>query len=106
MRELMVSTSIGPRPLLDQIDAMSGVSGGSFPAAYYGLYREKTFGGFERDFLYDDTNSYIYGIYLLPWNWTWLVEPGSARTTLWTASTIAPCSTAPRSPTCKHAAGR
>jgi NTE family protein len=76
MRELMVSTSVGPRPLLDQINAMSGVSGGSFPAAYYGLYREKTFGGFERDFLYDDTNSYIYGIYLLPWNWSWLVEPG------------------------------
>jgi NTE family protein len=22
-----------------------------------------------------DTNSYIYRIYLLPWNWTWLVDP-------------------------------
>ncbi|HYZ32108.1 MAG TPA: hypothetical protein VE684_07480, partial [Crenalkalicoccus sp.] len=35
-----------------------------------------TFGNFERDFLYDDTNSYIWGIYLLPWNWGWLVRPG------------------------------
>jgi hypothetical protein len=59
-----------------QVDAISGVSGGSFPAAYYGLYRDKTFGRFETDFLYDDTNSYIYGTYLLPWNWAWLVEPG------------------------------
>ncbi|MBR0682677.1 patatin-like phospholipase family protein [Roseomonas eburnea] len=76
MREVMVSTPSGPRPLLDQVDAISGVSGGSFPAAYYGLHREQTFGGFERDFLYSDTNSYIYGTYLLPWNWGWLVDPG------------------------------
>jgi NTE family protein len=76
MRDLMVSTKVGPRSLLSQLDAISGVSGGSFPAAYYGLYREKTFGRFEPDFLYDDTNSYIFGTYLLPWNWSWLVEPG------------------------------
>ncbi len=76
MRDLMVPTRSGPRPLLDQVDAISGVSGGSFPAAYYGLYRDKMFAQFENDFLYDDTNSYIFGIYLLPWNWAWLVEPG------------------------------
>ena len=76
MRDLMVPTPVGPRSLLSQVDAMSGVSGGSFPAAYYGLYRDKMFGRFETDFLYSDTNSYIYGVYLLPWNWSWLVEPG------------------------------
>jgi NTE family protein len=76
MRELMIPTPAGPRSLLSQVDAISGVSGGSFPAAYYGLYRDKAFGRFETDFLYSDTNSYIYGIYLLPWHWTWLVEPG------------------------------
>ena len=27
------------------------------------------------DFLYQDTESYIWGIYLLPWNWTWLSDP-------------------------------
>ena len=75
MRDLMVPTRSGPRPLLDEVDGISGVSGGSFPAAYYGLYREKTFDQFKKDFLYDDTESYIYGIYLLPWNWTWLVDP-------------------------------
>jgi len=76
MREFMIPTAAGPRPLLDQLGAISGVSGGSFPASYYGLYREKTFGRFETDFLYQDTNSSIYGVYLLPWNWAWLVEPG------------------------------
>lgn len=75
MRELMVSTRAGPQPLLDQLDGISGVSGGSFTAAYYGLYRDQAFGRYERDFLYRDINSYIFGVYLLPWNWTWLVDP-------------------------------
>ncbi len=76
MRDLMVPTRFGPRPFLDQVDGISGVSGGSFPASYYGLYREKMFGQFEKEFLYDDTNSYIYGVYFLPWNWAWMVQPG------------------------------
>jgi NTE family protein len=75
MRETMVQTPAGPRSLLSQVSGMSGVSGGSFPAAYYGLYRDEAFGKFEQDFLYDDTDAYIWGIYLLPWNWTWLVDP-------------------------------
>ncbi len=75
MRELMVQTTAGPRPLLNEIDAIAGVSGGSFTAAYYGLYRDATFGRYENDFLYRDTESNIWGIYLLPWNWTWLVDP-------------------------------
>jgi NTE family protein len=76
MRELMVPTRNGPRSLLSQVDYMSGVSGGSFPISYYGLYRDQAFGKFETDFLYDDTNSYIFGTYLLPWHWAWLVQPG------------------------------
>jgi len=75
MRDLPVPTPAGQRPFLGEIDAIAGVSGGSFPAAYYGLYREAAFGKFEEDFLYQDTESYIYGIYLLPWNWTWLADP-------------------------------
>lgn len=75
MRDVKVETRNGPRPLLDEIDGISGVSGGSFTAAYYGLYRDKAFGRYETDFLYRDTNANIYGIYLLPWNWTWIVAP-------------------------------
>ncbi len=75
MRELTVPTAAGPRPLLNEIDAIAGVSGGSFTAAYYGLHRDATFGNYENDFLYRDTEANIFGIYLLPWNWTWLIDP-------------------------------
>jgi NTE family protein len=75
MRELMMQTGAGPRTLLNEVDAIAGVSGGSFTAAYYGLYRDATFGRFENNFLYRDTESNIYGIFLLPWNWTWLIDP-------------------------------
>jgi NTE family protein len=60
--------------LLDEIDMMASVSGGSFPAAYYGLYRDKIFTDFEKDFLDHDISSYIWGTYLLPWHMGWLFE--------------------------------
>ena len=75
MRETKVPAAGGPVSLLSQLSGISGVSGGSFPAAYYGLYRDAAFGRFEKDFLYDDTNAYIFGVYLLPWNWTWIADP-------------------------------
>ena len=62
-------------PLLDDVDYIAAVSGGSFPAMHYGLYREKSFETFEHDFLKRDVNAYIFGIYLLPWNWEWLINP-------------------------------
>ena len=37
--------------LLDEVDLISSVSGGSFTSAYYGLYRDKIFEDFEDDFL-------------------------------------------------------
>ena len=61
--------------LLDEIDLLAGVSGGSFPAAYYGLYGEKSFDTFPDDFLYRDIEAYIWGTFLLPWNWDWIFNP-------------------------------
>lgn len=40
--------------LLDEVDRISSVSGGSFTAAYYGLFGDKIFDGFKDDFLYKD----------------------------------------------------
>ena len=37
--------------LLDEVDWISGVSGGSFTAAYYGLFRDRIFEDFETRFL-------------------------------------------------------
>jgi NTE family protein len=58
--------------LLDEVDIIHSVSGGSFTSAYYGLYRDRIFTDFEKDFLRQDLNSYIWGLYLLPWHWTWM----------------------------------
>jgi NTE family protein len=42
---------------------------------HYGLFRNKSFETFPNEFLYRDINAYIFGIYLLPWNWEWLINP-------------------------------
>jgi NTE family protein len=39
------------RRLLDEVDVISAVSGGSFTAAYYGLFGDRLFENFETDFL-------------------------------------------------------
>jgi NTE family protein len=61
--------------LLRELDSISSVSGGSFTAAYYGLYRDRIFSDYYKDFLNRDLEAYIYGMYLMPWNWKWLVDP-------------------------------
>jgi predicted acylesterase/phospholipase RssA len=51
------------RSLLSQLDGISGISRGSFTAAYYGLHRNKAFGQYEKDFLYSGTNDYMERVY-------------------------------------------
>jgi NTE family protein len=67
LRDYPVLIDGSQKRLLDAVDIMSSVSGGSFPAAYYGLHRDKIFTDFEKDFLNQDIEAYIYGSYLLPW---------------------------------------
>ena len=49
-----VMTENGSRPLLEEIDIISSVSGGSFTSAYYGLYGDRIFEDFETRFLRQD----------------------------------------------------
>jgi NTE family protein len=51
LRDTLVDGSDGRVRLLDEVDTISSVSGGSFTAAYYGVYREQLFEDFEDDFL-------------------------------------------------------
>lgn len=51
MRDTVVKIDGRPRRLIDEIDAISSVSGGSFTAAYYGLYGDRLFEDFEDVFL-------------------------------------------------------
>ena len=49
--------------LLDEVDMITSVSGGSFTAAYYGLHGDKIFADFEDDFLRRDyVSEWIYGL--------------------------------------------
>ena len=76
LRDIVVAPPGRPRwTLLDDVDFIAGVSGGSFTAAHYGLYRERHFDSFERDFLNRDIDVYLYRTYIYPWNWGWLVNP-------------------------------
>jgi NTE family protein len=75
MRQVPVRLGGPDSTLLAELDQLSGVSGGSFPAAHYGLNRERSFESFPQEFLYQDIDGYIFGTFLLPWNWEWLVNP-------------------------------
>jgi NTE family protein len=58
------------RRLLDEIDSISSVSGGSFTAAYYGLFGDRIFEDFERKFLKKNIQGDLAVMtYLNPVNW-------------------------------------
>ncbi|MEQ9811639.1 MAG: patatin-like phospholipase family protein [Azospirillaceae bacterium] len=65
----------GGRSLLDEVDIIAGVSGGTFPATYYGLHRERIFSDFVDGFLRYDLEADIASLLLVPWNWRWAVDP-------------------------------
>lgn len=74
MRDVTFMYNGRKRSLLHEIDVLTGVSGGSFPAAYYALHGDAIFENFHRDFLDQDFNDDIAGLYLLPWHWGWMVN--------------------------------
>ena len=74
LRDYMIELNGRQRPLLDEVDVITSVSGGSFTAAYYGLHGDAMFADYEQAFLKQDINSFIYGTYLLPWNWQWMMN--------------------------------
>jgi NTE family protein len=75
MREIRVRPAGEDRSLLEEVDLLAGVSGGAFPAAHFGLYGEKSFATFPDEFLYRDIEAFIWGTFLLPWNWDWIFNP-------------------------------
>ncbi len=65
--------------LLNEVDCISSVSGGSFTGAYYGLFHDKLFEKFEDRFLYRDIQGGVFLKALYPWNWLWLASPYYSR---------------------------
>jgi NTE family protein len=71
LRDFRVTVDGKEQRLIDDLDTIAAASGGSFPAAYYGLHRDKIFTDFEGDFLKHDVEASVLGIHLLPWKWEW-----------------------------------
>jgi NTE family protein len=57
------------RRLLDEVDIVSSVSGGSFTAAYYGLYGDRIFADFEQVFLRRNVQGALIRGLLSPLQW-------------------------------------
>ncbi|MBU0680722.1 MAG: patatin-like phospholipase family protein [Proteobacteria bacterium] len=65
--------------LLDEVDLISSVSGGSFTAAYYGLFHKEIFKDFESRFLHRDIQGELMRKLYNPVNWFKLASPYYSR---------------------------
>ncbi len=68
--------------LLDEVDLISSVSGGSFTASYYGLHGRNIFNDFPREFLYEDYQGSLFWGFANPINWIFLASPRYGRSDL------------------------
>ena len=82
LRDTQVSIGGQPRRLLDEMDFVSGVSGGSFTAAYYGLHGDGIFRDFEQRFLRRNVQRDLLLSLLNPINWVRLLSPLFSRSDL------------------------
>lgn len=65
--------------VLDEVDVISSVSGGSFTAAYYALEGKATFDDFEQRFLFVDVEGQLKRLLFNPVNWVRLMSPWFSR---------------------------
>jgi NTE family protein len=70
LKETEVTIDGRKRRLLDEVDGISSVSGGSFTAGYYGLFEDRIFQDFEKKFLKKNIQGALIARALLnPVNW-------------------------------------
>jgi NTE family protein len=69
LNEIIVETESGRISLLDGVDTISSVSGGSFTSAYYGLYGKRIFENFESNFLRKDVQGDLIHRLANPFSW-------------------------------------
>ena len=70
------------RRLLDEVDLITGVSGGSFTALSYALYGDKLFSEYETRFLKRNVQGALLGRSLNPFNWPNLIGGSYGRSEL------------------------
>ena len=69
LRDTLIDVDGKPVRVLDEIDAISSVSGGSFTAAYYGLYRDRLFEDYEDEFLRQSVQGALIKQLFNPMHW-------------------------------------
>ena len=69
LRDITIQWEGKERRLIDEVDTISSVSGGSFTAAYFGLFGDRIFEDFEEKFLKHDVEGYLKGVLWKPWTW-------------------------------------
>jgi NTE family protein len=72
----------GQHRMLDEVDIISSVSGGSFTAAYYALWGDRIFSEFESKFLKKNVQNGLLLRVLSPWNQIRLASHKFSRTDL------------------------
>jgi len=83
LRNTVVAFDGQNRRLLDEVDVISAVSGGSFTAGYYGLFGERVFEDFETKFLKKNVQGALATRMILnPYNWFRLLSPAFDRSDL------------------------
>jgi NTE family protein len=83
LRSMEIVTKTGRKTrLLDEVDVITGVSGGSFTALAYGLYGDQLFGEYESRFLKRDVQGELTARILNPVNWPALSSTGWGRSEL------------------------
>lgn len=69
----------GAETLLNEVDVITSVSGGSFVSAYYGLFGDRIFTDFKDKFLYRDIQRELAGKLFNPLHWFRLMSPNFNR---------------------------
>ena len=79
LADTQISIGGRPRRLLDEVDVISSVSGGSFTSAYYGLFGDRIFEDFETRFLKRNVEGDLALGLIAPKNWPKLMSSYYAR---------------------------
>ena len=83
LRDMEITTRTGRKVrALDEVDVITGVSGGSFTALAYGLYGDKVFDDYEKRFLKRNVQGELVARALNPGNWGALGSTGWGRSEL------------------------
>lgn len=80
LRDTRVDSMNARTSLLDEVDTISAVSGGSFTAAYYGLFGDDIFKNYEREFLNQSVQGILLRKLLNPLYWARGLFSGFNRT--------------------------